>query len=126
MRHYTSVFFEGNAPGLGNAVFTGDNIATIYFLAEKSGWSPTFGGRPTALWKPRVQTTGDKFGIQANQFGFNINWTSGQVIVVEASTSLTNTVWFSVATNVVADGISYFSDPQTTNYPIRFYRLRSP
>jgi hypothetical protein len=34
-------------------------------------------------------------------------------------------IWTSVATNTLAGGSSYFSDPQWTNYPGRFYRLGS-
>ena len=30
--------------------------------------------------------------MQTNQFGFNINWASGMVVVVEACTDLTNPV----------------------------------
>jgi len=31
-----------------------------------------------------------------------------------------------LATNTFTGGSSYFSDPQWTNYPARFYRLRAP
>jgi hypothetical protein len=44
--------------------------------------------------------------------------------VVEASTDLIN--WQPVQTNTLTSGSVYFSDPQWTNYPGRFYRLRSP
>ena len=47
-------------------------------------------------------------------------------VVVEASTSLTSPNWSPLATNVINGGSSYFSDPQWTNYPERFYRLRAP
>jgi hypothetical protein len=76
------------------------------------------------LWLPQVQTGDGNFGIQTNQFGFNINWASGHTVVVEACTDLANPVWTPVATNT--GGLSYFSDPAWTNYPGRFYRLRSP
>ncbi len=42
----TSVYFEGNAPTADSTVFSGDNIATIYYLSGTTGWSNTFGGRP--------------------------------------------------------------------------------
>jgi len=45
---------------------------------------------------------------------------------VEASEDLANPVWTSVGTHTLTGGASYFSDPQSTNYPRRFYRLRSP
>jgi len=48
----TSVYFQGNAPYIESDgfVFNGDNNATIYYLPSTTGWGPTFGGRPTALW----------------------------------------------------------------------------
>jgi len=51
-----------------------------------TGWGTTFGDHPIALWQPQVQTNDASFGVRTNQFGFNINWASGMVIVVEAST----------------------------------------
>ena len=43
------VYFQGNAPTVGSSVFYGDNNATIYYLPRTTGWSATFGGRPTML-----------------------------------------------------------------------------
>jgi hypothetical protein len=48
----TGVFFRGNPPNLARSVFTGDDQATVYYLPGTTGWGPTFGGRPTAVWKP--------------------------------------------------------------------------
>jgi len=46
----TAVYFEGDAPEfLGQSAFE-ETSATIYYLSGTSGWGPTFGGRPTALW----------------------------------------------------------------------------
>jgi hypothetical protein len=78
------------------------------------------------LWDPQVQTSDASFGIRTNEFGFNVNWASGMTVVVEASTSLTNPNWLPVSTNTFLSGLAYFSDPQWTNYPARFYRVRSP
>jgi hypothetical protein len=64
--------------------------------------------------------------VRTNQFGFNIQWASDRVVVVEACEDLANPVWTPVGTNTLTDGSSYFSDPQWTNSPARFYRLRSP
>jgi len=124
----TGVHFRGNSPTPTNdlSVFQSDTNTTVYFLPETTGWGPTFDGRPTALWLPQVQTTGASFGVQSNQFGFNINWAGDKVVVVEACTNLANPVWNPVATNTLTDGTSNFSDPQWTNFPCRFYRLRSP
>ena len=47
-------------------------------------------------------------------------------VVVEACTNLANPAWHPIGTNTLISGSAYFSDPQWTNYPARFYRLRSP
>ena len=95
-------------------------------MAGTSGWGPTFAGRPAVLWNPQVQTSGSSFGVRTNRFGFNIAGTSNIVVVVEASTNLANPVWSALGTNTLSGGPFYFSDPQWTNYPSRFYRLRWP
>ena len=86
----------------------------------------SFGGLPIVLWNPQVQATGGSFGVRTNRFGFTITGTSNLVVVVEACTNLANPIWSPVATNSLTDGSSYFNDPRWTNYPVRFYRLRSP
>jgi hypothetical protein len=128
-----SVYFSGNAPTADSSVFAysldysgyGFDPATVYYLPGTLGWSNTFAERPTALWLPQAQTGDGNFGVRNNQFGFNINWTSGQTVVVEACTNLSNPVWLPVSTNTLVNGSSYFSDPQPANLPGRFYRLRS-
>jgi hypothetical protein len=45
---------------------------------------------------------------------------------VETSTSLADPIWTPVGTNTLTSGSAYFSDPQWTNYPARFYRIRLP
>jgi hypothetical protein len=119
------VYFQGNAPAADGTVFSGDNNATIYYLPGTTGWGTTFGGCPTAFWKPQVQTGGSNFGVRTNQFGFNISWASGMVVVVEASTNISKPVWQPVQTNTLTGGTSYFSDSHWTNYPSRFYRVHS-
>jgi len=125
--HLVSVFFLGNAPAVDSSAFSYD-AATAYYLPGTTGWGnfAASTGLPTALWLPQVQTSNTSFGMQTNQFGFNINWASGQTVVVEACTDISNPVWQPVQTNTLASGASYFSDSQWTNYPGRFYRLRSP
>jgi len=122
----TEVCFRGNAPGVGSYAFYGANHPTVYCLPGTTGWGAAFGGAPTALWKPRMQTSDACFGVRTNRFGFNINWASGMVVVVEASTNLAHPAWSPVGTNTLTDESSYFSDPQWMNHPGRFYRLRSP
>jgi hypothetical protein len=78
------------------------------------------------LWNPQVQTTDASFGVRTNRFGFSITGTTNIPIVVEASTNLASAGWTALQTCTLINGSIYFSDPQWTNYPARFYRLRSP
>jgi hypothetical protein len=73
-----------------------------------------------------IKSGDSSFGVRTNRFGFNITGPSGQVVVVEASASLASSAWDPVGTNTLTGGTSYFSDPQWTNHPTRFYRLRLP
>ena len=120
------VYFNGNAPTAGTTVFASATNAPVYYLPGTTGWVATYGGRPTALWLPQAVSSGDRFGIQANQFGFNITWASNQVVVVEACSNLANPIWVPLQTNTLTGDTFYFSDPAWTNYPARLYRLRSP
>jgi hypothetical protein len=120
----TTVYFKGDAPSVGASVFY--SPATVYYLPGITDWHTPSGGAPAILWNPQVQTGGGSFGVQTNQFGFTITATTNLVIVVEACTDPGNPVWSPLATNTLTGGSSYFTDPQWTNYPGRFYRLRSP
>lgn len=120
----TGIYFNGNAPAFGYNVFDGDNNATVYYLPGATGWNLWVSPPAAILWNPQVQTKDAIFGVKTNRFGFNLTGSSNLVIVVEASTDLTH--WLPVQTNTLTTGTAYFSDPQWTNYPGRFYRLRSP
>ena len=121
----TKVYFQGNAPSADSSVFAGDK-ATAYYLPGTTGWGATFGGLPTALWIPQLETTDSQFGLKTNAFGFSVNWASGRTVVVEASTDLANPIWSPVQTNNLTGGAFYFADPQWTNHSKRFYRIRWP
>lgn len=44
----TGLYFIGNAPAAPDpATFTGDTVATVYYLAGTTGWNSSFGGLPT-------------------------------------------------------------------------------
>jgi hypothetical protein len=116
----TSAYFQGNAPPDYGDAFTSDP-AVVYYLTGTIGWGSTFGGVPAVLWNPQANTS----GFTGGQFRFNLTGPANAVIVVEASTNLSNPVWLPVATNTFsASGTSTFSDP--SGYPSRFYRFRSP
>ena len=62
----------------------------------------------------------------ANFFSFIISWATNGSVVLEACTNLAKPVWTPLQTNTLCGGVSYFSDPQWTNYPGRFYRVSLP
>jgi len=78
------------------------------------------------LWNPLIQTAGAKFGVQSNQFGFNITGTNNFKVVVETCTNLANPVWTPLQTVTLTNGSVHFSDPQWKNYPTRYYGLGLP
>ena len=120
-----SVSFRGNAPTFAANVFD-DYSCTVYYLPGSSGWGTTFAGCATGLWRPKL--LGDKcFGVDAStkQFGFNVTWASGMVVVVESCTNLSNADWVPVQTNTLSNDSFYFSDPGWTNNLSCFYRVRS-
>jgi trimeric autotransporter adhesin len=89
-------------------------------------------GSVTSVWaglsvyfpQPQIATGDAGFGILTNQFGFNIIGIIGQNIVVDGSTDLIN--WVPVFTNASRGGAVHFSDSDSTNYPQRYYRARTP
>lgn len=125
----SSVYVQGNAPALGLDAFELSGNATIYYLPGTTGWGATFGKRPTRFWSlpnPVILNNTSHSGAQPGGFSFIISWAANVPVVVEAATDLAARNWSAISTNTLAGGWSYFSDPQWTNYPNRFYRLRSP
>jgi hypothetical protein len=106
--------------------FANDNNATVYYVLGTTGWDVTFAGRPSVLWNLLIQANGPSFGVCTNRFGFNITGTTNIPIVVEACTNLASASWTSLQTCTLTNGSIYFSDAGWTNYPSRFYRVRSP
>ena len=105
------IYMLGNAPGAGANPFAGDNTnAIVYYLPGATGWGAQLGGVPTRLWLPQMQA-GINSGMPLNQFGFNVNWASGQTVVVEACTNLTIPVWVPVATNLLTGSTCVFQRP---------------
>jgi hypothetical protein len=126
----SGVYFQGNSPTPTNdlGVFE-DTHTTVYYLPGTTGWGASFDGMPTAMWllaNPSILNDEPSFGVCSNSFGFTVSWATNTAVVVEACTNLANPDWQPVQTNTLSGGTSHFSDSQWTNYPSRFYRLRSP
>lgn len=101
------------------------NIRARGFVSGGSSWFVELTtGLPTSA--PTIVRNDASFGLRSNRFGFNVRSISVQTLVVEACTSLSNPVWLPLQTNTLTDGSAYFSDPQWTNHPGRFYRVRTP
>jgi hypothetical protein len=125
-RNLTGVFFTGDPPIADSSVFLSGNNPTVYYLPGMTGWSSPFASREAVLWNPQMQTSGTNFGVQSNQFGFNIVGTPFIPIVVETSTNLASRVWIPLQTLTLTNGSFSFSDSQWTNFQTRYYRLISP
>ena len=123
--HLAKVYFSGSAPRVGWQAFDYDTNATAFYLPCTTGWGPTLGILPTALWNPHAQSD-VSFGVRTNRFGFTIAGSTNFTIVVEACTNLVSPVWSAVGTNTLSGGLSYFTDSKWTNSTRRFYRFRSP
>jgi len=120
-----AMYFRGNAPGIANDAFFGAYF-TAYYLPGTTGWGTTFGGLPAVLWNPHVPTGDVSFGVLQNGFGFNIAGTPDVPLVVEACTNLGTQSWMALQNCTLTNGSIHFNDPHWTNFPARFYRIRSP
>jgi hypothetical protein len=119
----TAVNFQGNAPSAGSSSFYEDAKATGYYSSGTTGWGSMLGDLPMVPLGPQVLTSVGGIGVRTNRFGFTITGSNNIVVVVEACSNLANPTWYPLQTNTLAGGSFYFSDPQWTNYPGRFYRL---
>ena len=120
------LFFQSDAPSVDTDSFFADSGLTIYYLPGAKGWGPTFGGVTTKLWNPVMQTSGASFGVKMAQFGFDVTGTANIPLVIEASTNTAIRSWVALQNCTLTNGSIHFNDPQWTNYPSRFYRIRSP
>jgi hypothetical protein len=125
----SGIYFDGNAPNIGSyppgSIFSATN-AICYYLPGTTGWGSTFDGIPTQILAPQIVTKDVFFGVRTNQFGFNITSPTNVTLVVQACTNLLSPIWQPLQTISLTNNSAYFSDPQWTNYPGRFYRLNSP
>jgi hypothetical protein len=119
------IWFMGNAPVADSSAFT-FSPATAYYLAGTTGWEPTLAEIPTMLWPSPAPAVVTVHAVKQNAPMFTIPWSSSPTVVVEACTNLFNADWQPVQTNTVTGKEVNFSDPQSGNFPSRYYRVRSP
>jgi subtilisin family serine protease len=99
---------------------------TVIVNSDKTSGENTINASGTGtIWRPEALDDAN-FGVMSNRFGFNMNWVSGRVVVVDACTNLVNPGWMPLQTNTLSNTPSYFIDPHWTNYIGRFYRIRAP
>ena len=123
-----SAYFTGNAPVVDSTTFSCAWGLTAYYLPGATGWDSfsANAGVRTMQWNPLIQTADGGFGVQSNQFAFNITGTNNFTVVVEACTNLINPIWTPLQTVTLINGTFHFGDPQWTNYPNRYYSLQMP
>jgi hypothetical protein len=130
----SGVFFHGNAPTnfvsgpvlFPPKLFYNDTNTTAYYLPGTTGWGSTYQEIPAVLWNPLIQTGDGNFGVQNNQFGFDIKGTAAIPIVVEGCTNLANPVWTALTNVTLTNGLFHFSEPAQPASAGRFYRIGSP
>jgi hypothetical protein len=122
------IYFQSNAPSVGEYEFFKDTNATAYYLPGTTGWSAfsTNTGLPVVLWDPLILASAASFGLSNNQFEFSIAGTTNIPIVVEACSNLANSIWTPLTNITLTNGLFYFNEPLQTNAAGRFYRIRSP
>jgi hypothetical protein len=119
----SGLYFQSSPPALGLVPFSACGV-TIYYLPGTTGWGSTYGGRPTALWRPLARTDGMRDAFQTNHFGFIVSWAAGMTVVVDASATLASPAWTPIATNTLATSSMFFDDADWTNFSSRVYRIR--
>jgi hypothetical protein len=116
------VYFAGNKPPAANDVFMFTS-ATIYYLpAYASTWPSTFAGRPTKLWNPAFSD----IALSAGQVSCTVTGSPPIHISLEATTNLTTGPWLRLQTTALTSTSLVLHDPDSTNYPTRFYRIIGP
>ena len=106
-----------------NILYT-NNI--VYYIPGNVGTNYNFAGYQALPWNPLIQTQPGGFGIEGNQFGFNITGTSNLIVLVQGNTSLAGSGWQPLATLNLTNGSAYFSEPVNATPSSSFFRLSTP
>jgi hypothetical protein len=95
-----------------NVVLSASQVLSLYASLDNISATP-----------PQITAGDGSLGFMTGQFGFGLQGSLGQTIVVDGSADLVN--WTPHWTNTAGAGPFYFCDPASTNTPWRFYRARS-
>jgi hypothetical protein len=118
------VSFRGDAPAYGSNPFFGNDTVRIYHPAGGQGWGDTFAGRPADLAGVGFKTAEAGFGMRPAGFGLPIRGELGMNVVIEFSTNLVLDGWTAIETNTITEEALEFIDPDATNRPSKYYRIR--
>ena len=122
-----SLLGQTNATLILPAVTT-DNAGNYFVVVTNNygGVTSAVATLTVTIPPPQIIAGGTNFGFTTNGsgFGFSLSGVVGQTIVVDGSTNLVN--WTPLFTNTVGTNSVYFFDPNSTNFPGRYYRARQP
>jgi len=113
--------------GVWNGMVTVHEAVSNLVLRADDGLSYEGESNPFDVLAPPTTITlvlpEDPFSFTNGCYGFMVQGSAGQVVVVEASTNLTD--WLSIHTNLMGDlGEFLFYDLHTGQYPRRYYRAK--
>lgn len=119
----TAVYFLGDAPAVDGEIFDGCSAALrVYALPGTTGWELPLAGYAPEPWPPKITAAGSDSGT--GHYGLQADWVGGMKAVIQVCTNLADADWQPMYTDTFANATHYFSDPDWTNNPRRFYRLR--
>jgi hypothetical protein len=124
-----SVSFLGIAPATDDTVFQFDSSFTAYVLPGTTGWDTALPGvtiAPLSLPYPVILPGSTGLNGPAGAFAFTVSWSTNATVVVEACSNLAQAVWQPLQTNDISGGLITFSDANWSDFPNRFYRVRTP
>ena len=117
------IYFIGPPPTADDWAFGyGTTPAVLYYLPAYAGsWSSGLGNQPTRLWDPVIAGTSFSNGA----FSCTVTGSPSIPIALEAAEQL-NGPWQRIQTTGLAEGSILLHDPDSTNHPIRYYRIIGP
>lgn len=119
----TGVYVIGAPPVVGEDggldLFAGAAEATVFYLAESSGWSNTMGGATVETWTPIITSLTMTSGLCR----LAVDWADGQTVRLQTCTNFIDADWVDQDTNTIIDGVAEFGPNQALTGEQRFYRV---